>query len=79
MNVKGADEEVKVSPSTQRWEEEVVAVWDAICCCGRSRVHVGSSPSAHRVANSLWLQRLSMTEGFFVNTTAVEVCCKVVR
>ena len=36
-------------------------------------VHVGDSPSAHRrVAWSLWLHRLSMTEGYSVKTTLVE-------
>ena len=65
IDVRGADEKVKVSPSTKKWEEEV-AGWDATCCCKRSQVHAGSSPSAHGEANSLWLQRLSMTEGFLV-------------
>ena len=41
------------------------------------QVQRGCSPSAHRVANSLWLQRLSMTEGFLVKTTAVEGDWKV--
>ena len=79
MDVKGSYEKVKVLPSTKKCEGGVVVVLDAICGCKVSQVHVGSSPSAHRMANSLWLQRLSMTEGFFVNTTAVEGCCKVVR
>lgn len=32
------------------------------------QVSVGDSPSAHRVAWSLWLHRLSMTEGYLVKT-----------
>ena len=40
--------------------------------------HFGGSPSAHLVAASLWLHRLSMTEGNFVNTIPVEGVCRVV-
>ena len=33
MDVKGADEKVKVPPSTQKWEEGAVVVLDSVCCC----------------------------------------------
>ena len=41
-------------------------------CWKVEHVQGGASPSAQRVANSLWLQRLSMAEGFLVKTTAAE-------
>ena len=40
--------------------------------CMVEHVQVGESPSAHLVACSLWLQRLSMTEGYLVKTTLVD-------
>ena len=59
IEVNGADEKVKVSPSMKRWEVDEVEVWSPACGCRRSQVHTRASPSAHRVANSLWLHRLS--------------------
>ena len=39
---------------------------------------VGFSPDAHWVATSLWLQRLSMTDGYFVKTMPVDGVWRVV-
>ena len=38
----------------------------------REHVQEGVSPFAHRVAKSLWLHKLSITEGFLVKTMAGE-------
>ena len=43
-----------------------------------SQAHFGVSPSAHLVAASLWLHKLSITEGNFVKTIPVEGVCNVV-
>ena len=49
--------------------------WFVCCPAYLERVeqtHVGVCCSAHSLAASLWLQRLSMTEGYLVKTIHVE-------
>ena len=51
IDVSGAGERIKASPSTKRWNAE--EIWDAACGCNWAQVHMGSSPSAQQVANCL--------------------------
>ena len=76
MDVKGVSAKCRLSPSRTRcWSGR----WGwRICCCKAAQAHFGVSPSAHFVAASLWLHKLSMTDGNFVNTIPVDGVCKVV-
>ena len=64
-----------VSPSRTMWSVDVVG----LCEKGDNveQMHEGVCWSAHWVAMSLWLHRLSMTEGYLVKTIDVEGDCNV--
>ena len=70
IEVLGLSSKDRMSPSRTMWSE---------CCrggCKYSRsvgqMHSGCSDSAQRVAISLWLHRLSMTEGYLMKMALVE-------
>ena len=72
IEVSGAVGRLRVSPSRWIWVSFGEFGGEGRYLRKVEQVQGGVSPSAQRVANSLWLQRLSMTEGFLVKTTAVE-------
>ena len=75
MDVEGASAKCRLSPSITKCSS---GWWGWLVCCRRApQAHFGSSPSAHFAAASLWLHKLSMTDGNFVNTIPVDGVCKV--